>query len=81
MENKTVYTTFVDFSNIFDKINSKLLSYKLLRNNITGNVYNIIKSMYSNTSYQILVNGNVSPKLSASRGPGCCMSPILSNIF
>ena len=81
MENKTVYTAFVDFPNIFDKINRKFLSYKLLRNNITGNVYNIIKSMYNNTSYQILVNGNVSPKLSASRGQGCCLSPILSNIF
>ena len=74
---------FVDFSKFFDKINRKFLSYKLLRYNITGNVYNIIKSMYSNTSFQILVNGNLSPKLSASLGvkQGCCMSPILSNIF
>ena len=83
MENKTVYTAFVDFSKFFDKINRKFLLYKLLRYNITGNVYNIIKSMYSNTSYQILVIGNLSPKLSASLGvkQGCCMSPILSNIF
>ena len=83
MENKTVYRAFVDFSKFFDKINRKFLLYKLLRYNITGNVYTIIKSMYSNTSYQILVNGNLSPKLSASIGvkQGCCMSPILSNIF
>ena len=39
--------------------------------------------MYSNTSYQILINGNLSPRLSASLGvkQKCCMSPILSNIF
>ena len=83
MENKTVYTAFVDFSKFFDKINRTFLLYKLLRYNISGKVYNIIKSMYSNTAYQILINGNLSPKLSASLGvkQGCCMSPILSNIF
>ena len=78
-----VYTACVDFSKLFDKINRKFLLYKLLRYNITGKVYNIIKNMYSNTSYQILVNGNLSPKLSALLGveQGCCMSPISSNIF
>ena len=83
MENKTVCTAFVDFSNFFDKINKTFLLYKLLKYNISGKVYNIIKSMYSNTAYQILINGNLSPKLSASLGvkQGCCMSPILSNIF
>ena len=83
MENKTVYTDLVDFSKLFDKINKKFLSYKLMRYNITGNVYNIIKSMYIYTSYQILVSGNLSPKLSASLGvkQACCMSPLLSNIF
>ena len=55
MENKTVHTASVDFSTFFDKINRKFLLYKLLKYNITGNVYNIIKSMYSDTSYQILV--------------------------
>ena len=83
MENKTVYTAFVDFSKFFDKTNRTFLLYKLLRYNISGNVYNIIKSMYSNTAYQILINGNLSPKLSASLGvkQGCYMSAILSNIF
>ena len=81
--NEMLYTAFVDFSKLFDKINRKFLLYKLLKYNITGNVYNIIKSMYSNSSYQILINGNLSPKLSASLGvkQGCCMSLILSNIF
>ena len=45
MENKTVYTPFVDFSKFFDKINRKFLLYKLLRYNITGKVYNIINCM------------------------------------
>ena len=46
-------------------------------------VLSIIKSMHNNTLYQILVNGSLSTKLSASLGvkQGCCMGPILSNIF
>ena len=77
--NETLYTAFVDFSKFFDKINRKFLLYKLLKYNITGNVYNIIKRMYSNTSYQILINGNLSPRLSASLGvkQGYCMSRAL----
>ena len=42
MENNPVYTVFVDFSKFFNKINRKFLLYKLLRYNITGNVYNLI---------------------------------------
>ena len=83
MENKTVYTAFVDFSKFFDKINRNFLLYKLLRYKITGKLCRIIKSMYSDISYQILVNGNLLPKLSASLGAkqGWCMSHILSNFF
>ena len=78
-----MYTAFVDFSKCFGKINRTFLLYMLLIYNISGKIYNIIKSMYSNTAYQILINGNLSPKLSASLGvkQGCCMSPLLSNIF
>ena len=71
------------FSKLFDKNNRKFLLYKSLRYNFTARVYYIIKSMYSNTSYQILINGNLSPKLPPSLcvKQGRCPSPILSNIF
>ena len=57
--------------------------YKLLKHGITGNVYNIIKSMYENPRYCVMVNGKASPYFTSSYGvkQGCSMSPILSNIF
>jgi len=82
-QNKKIYVAFIDFSKFFDKINRELMFYKLLKYNITGKVYNLIKSMYSNTMYQIVAQGYISPKLPATLGvkQGCCMSPVLSNIF
>ena len=46
-----VFCAFVDFRKYFDRINTDMLLYKLLKCNKTGNYYKIIKSMYSNTLY------------------------------
>ena len=80
---KNIYAVFVDFSKFFDSINRKFMLYKLLKHGITGNVYNIIKSMYDNPRYCVMVNGKASPNFTSSYGvkQGCSMSPILSNIF
>ena len=50
---------------------------------ISGKVYQIIKSVYSNTSFCVKVGGRVSPPFQAINGlkQGCCLSPTLSNIF
>ena len=80
---KKVYIAFVDFSKFFDKINRQMLLYKLLRNGITGNIYNIIKNIYENTTYRIRIGDQLSPVFDAHNGvkQGCCLSPTLSNIF
>ena len=82
-QNKKIYVAFVDFSKFFDKINRHVMLYKLLKYGITGNIYRLIKSIYSNTAYCIKIGDRVSPIFSASNGlkQGCCLSPILSNIF
>ena len=82
-EKKKVYIAFIDFSKFFDKINRHLLLYKLLKYGITGNLYKIIKSIYSNTKYSISIGGDVSPVFQAQNGvkQGCCLSPTLSNLF
>ena len=82
-EKKKVYLAFIDFSKFFDKINRHLLLYKLLKYGITGNLYKIIKSIYSNTNYSISIGGDVSPVFQAQNGvkQGCCLSPTLSNLF
>ena len=80
---KKVYAAFVDFSKFFDKINRHIMFYKLLKYGITGNIYHLIKSVYSRTSYVIKIGDSTSPSFTATNGlkQGCCMSPILSNIF
>ena len=80
---KKIYVAFVDFSKFFDTINRNFLFYKLLKYGITGNIYKVIKSMYANPQYFVMINGAISPKFSSSNGvkQGCSLSPILSNIF
>ena len=80
---KKVFVAFVDFSKFFDKINRHIMFYKLLKYGITGNIYHLIKSVYNNTTYKIKIGDSVSPTFTATNGlkQGCCMSPILSNIF
>ena len=80
---KKVYAAFVDFSKFFDKINRHIMFYKLLKYGITGKIYHLIKSVYSTTSYKIKIGDSTSPSFTATNGlkQGCCMSPILSNIF
>ena len=80
---KKLYIAFVDFSKFFDKINRHMLLYKLLKNGITGSVYNIIKNIYQNTTYRIRIGEDFSPIFEAHNGvkQGCCLSPTLSNIF
>ena len=81
--NQKVYIAFIDFSKFFDKINRDMLLYKLLKYNITGRMYNLIKSMYANTGYKIQVGENASPLFYGRNGlkQGCCMSPTLSSIY
>ena len=80
---KKLYAAIVDFSKFFDTINRNFLFYKLLKYGITGNLYKIIKSMYDDPQYSVLVNGAISPKFSSYYGvkQGCSLSPVLSNIF
>ena len=82
-QKKKVYVAFVDFSKFFDKINRHIMLYKLLKYGITGKIYQILKSVYSDTSFAIKIGGRVSPPFQAVNGlkQGCCLSPALSNIF
>ena len=56
LEKKQTFAAFIDMNKAFDCINRDFLYYKLLHNNITGNIYYAIKAVYSNTLSAVLVN-------------------------
>ena len=42
------YVLFVDFSKALDKVSHKLLWYKILKYNLSGNILTVLKNMYHN---------------------------------
>jgi hypothetical protein len=78
-----LYLAFVDFRKYFDTINREFLMYKLLKNNITGNIYHVIKEMYHNSEYCIKMETGITDYIISNSGvlQGCNLSPTLSNIF
>lgn len=82
--NKTgLFTCFVDFSKAFDSVWRPGLLFKLMKNNVTGNMYKIIKSMLSNSSSQLKLGEGLLPPIKPSKGvrQGCSLSPTLFNLF
>ena len=60
-----LFAVFVDFSKFFDCINRNMLCYKLLQLGITGNMYKLIKSMYSNCKYCIKTEKGITKQFSS----------------
>ncbi len=82
-ENQHIYAVFIDFRKFFDIINRDLLMYKLLRNNIKGDMYFTIKNMYIGTNYCIKTDRGLTEVFESKSGvlQGCTLSPTLSNLF
>ena len=78
-----VYACFVDFRKAFDSVWHEGLFYKLFKVNIGGNFYNLIKSLYCNSSCSIRVGENKTRSFSYSRGvrQGCILSPLSFNLY
>ena len=51
--NRKLYVAFIDFENVFDSINRKLLWHILLKIGIIGKMYRCIKSMYTNVKVRV----------------------------
>ena len=78
-----VYACFVDFRKAFDSVWHEGLFYKLLKTNIGGNLYNLMKSLYCNSTCSIKIGENKTQPFSNSRGvlQGCILSPLLFNLY
>ena len=78
-----LYACFVDFRKAFDSIWHEALFLKLLRKNIGGPFYRVIKSMYDQTCTALKIDGNLTERFHVYSGvrQGDILSPILFNIF
>ena len=78
-----VYACFVDFRKAFDSVWHDGLLYKLLKINIRGNFYNVIKSLYSNSTSSVRIGNSQTRSFQYARGvrQGCILSPLLFNLY
>ena len=81
--NEKIYACFVDFKKAFDSIWHVGLLYKLLQINVGGCFYNLIKSLYSNSTCSIKLGQNQTRPFQYARGvrQGCILSPLLFNLL
>ena len=81
--NEKICACFVDFKKAFDSIWHVGLLYKLLQINVGGCFYNLIKSLYSNSTSSIKLGQNQTRPFQYARGvrQGCILSPLLFNLF
>ena len=78
-----LYACFVDFQKAFDKIPRDLLLQKLNNIGVRGNVYDIIKSMYTGDNARIKIDDKMTKLININQGvrQGCVLSPTLFNFF
>ena len=83
MKNKSVFAAFIDMSKAFDCINRSLLLYKLLKNNINGNLYLAISALYNETLSCVQINNIRTDWFVTNQGvrQGDNLSPTLFNIY
>lgn len=80
---KHTYVAFVDMQKAFDWVDRDLLLLKLLINNIDGNLYRSIKSMYSDTLSAVRINGMCTDWFQCNSGvrQGDVLSTTLFSIY
>ena len=73
----------MDLRKAFDSVWHNGLFNTLLKADVTGKTYNLIKSMYGNTTCSVKINGSVSEVFQYNKGvrQGCVLSPLLFNLF
>lgn len=82
-KSKKVYAAFIDLRKAFDTVWREGLFYKLLNSNISQKLFNILFSMYSNTTSRIKFSDGLGKIFNSECGvkQGDVLSPTLFNIF
>ena len=83
IKKKKLYAGFIDLRKAFDTIWRVGLFYKLLKCNIPKSIFDILLSMYANTTTRIKFNCGLSEEFHSECGvkQGDVLSPLLFNIF
>ena len=80
---RDIFACYVDFRKAFDLVPRELLLYRLLEYGVDGHLYNAIKSIYSNASCSVKINGIMSEWFESNQGvkQGDNLSPNLFSIY
>ena len=77
------YCAFIDFKKAYDYVDRKILWERLQRVGVSGRMLSAVKSLYSNITACVRINGMCTDWFTVSTGlrQGCTLSPILFNLF
>jgi hypothetical protein len=80
---KPIFMCFIDFQKAFDSISHPCLLYKLLKMNLNGCIYKLIKDMYSKNVLQVNTGKGLTKEFTSDVGvrQGDNLSPTLFNLF
>lgn len=78
-----IYACFIDFKKAFDSIWHDGLLLRLLKYNINGHFYNLIKNLYSKSKCFVKLGSQQTKTFDYMRGvrQGCILSPLLFNLY
>ncbi len=79
----SIFTSFIDFSKAFDRINRKFLLLKLEHLGLQSKMLSAIKAIYNDISCCVRINGVKTDIFNVSSGlkHSCILSPLLFNLF
>ena len=79
----STFCAFIDFRKAYDCINRDILWAKLDSIGVSGKLFNAVKSLYASVASCVRINNLTTDWFDVSCGlrQGCCLSPLLFNIF
>ena len=81
--NKNSFVAFVDMEKAFDRVDRRLLFFRLQQYGINGRIYEIIKAIYTGNKSSVKVNDNMTDWYDVNCGvrQGDILSPLLFNLY